>query len=85
MHERTKAALIASASHQPAEETQETQEDASTRINPRGLVLRVWKNSKLRAYLSNAVYRSRDKRNRINRRNSKQSPRGDVVVGGNYN
>lgn len=55
------------------------------RVDPRGLLLGTWKLSGLPADSANAVYGSRDKKNRINRRISKQSPSGAVVSGGNYN
>ncbi len=55
------------------------------RMNPRGIPLGTWNQSGLRAELANAVYGSRDIKNRINRRISKESVTGRVVTGGNYN
>ena len=54
-------------------------------LDPRGLLLGTWKGSGLHADRANAVYGSRDVKNRINRRISKESPLGRVVVSGNYN
>ncbi|KAL8688233.1 MAG: hypothetical protein Q9218_005806 [Villophora microphyllina] len=53
------------------------------RLVPKGILLGSWKNSGLHAN-ANAVYGSRDVRNRINRRIAKVSVAGTVVVGGNY-
>ena len=53
-------------------------------IDPRGLLFGTWKGAELRAVHSNAVYGSRDIKNRIKRRISKESPSGNVVVG-NFN
>lgn len=55
------------------------------RLDPRGILLGTWKHSGLHADNANAVYGSRDIKNRINRRISKESPLGRVVTGGNYN
>ena len=55
------------------------------RLDPRGLLLGTWKASGLQADEANAVYWSRDVKNRINRRISKESPLGRVVMGGNFN
>lgn len=49
------------------------------------MLLGTWKLSGLHAVNSNVVYGSRDKLNRINRRISKESPTGNLTVGGNYN
>ena len=43
------------------------------RLVPRGILLGIWKYSGLHADLANAVYASRDRRNRINRRITKVS------------
>ena len=55
------------------------------RFDPRGILLETWKGSELSAVTSNAVYGSRDVRNRINRRISKESPDGRVMMNNNYN
>ena len=49
-----------------------------------GVCLGTWSHSGLPAEASNAVYGSRDKRGRINRRISKQTMGGVLVVGGSY-
>ena len=56
------------------------------RHEPAGILLGTWRLSGLPASQANAVYGSRDKKNRINRRISKQSPSGAIfTAGGNYN
>ena len=54
------------------------------RINPRGIYLGIWRLAGLPASASNAVYGSRDRRDRINRRISKKDAAGNVVLNGNY-
>ena len=53
------------------------------RQNPRGILLGVWKRAGP-VTAKNAVYGSRDVRNRINRRISKLDLHGTVVLGGNF-
>ena len=54
------------------------------RMEPRGVYLGTWINSGLPAANSNAVYGSRDRKDRINRRISKEDNYGRVVIGGRY-
>lgn len=54
------------------------------RLKPRGILVGTWKRSGLHAASSNAVYASRDIKNRINRRISKEDGTGKVVHGGNF-
>ena len=51
---------------------------------PWGIYLGTWRDSGLPAARSNAVYGSRDALMRINRRVSKETQHGQVVLGGNY-
>ena len=55
------------------------------RYDPRGLLLGTWKHAGLDAVRANAVYGSRDKQDRINRRISKESPTGQLASGGHVN
>lgn len=43
-----------------------------------------WSLSGLPLHRSNAVYASRDRRNRVNRRVSKEDNMGNIITGGNY-
>ena len=54
------------------------------RVTPKGAYLGTWNLSGLPRAASNAVYASRDVRGRINRRVSKETYTGTVVLGGNY-
>ena len=52
------------------------------RVPPKGIYLSNWKRSGLPIERSNAVYGSRDSRNYINRRISKENAEGQVKLGG---
>lgn len=55
------------------------------RLKPKGILLGTWTESGLHASASvNAVYGSRDRHNRINRRIAKVDIAGRTVLGGNY-
>lgn len=54
------------------------------RQKPLGVYLGTWKQSGPTASGRNAVYGSRDRKNRINRRISKEDDQGNVIRGGNF-
>ena len=54
------------------------------RSEPRGIYLGTWNGSGLSAVTSNAVYGSRDRRDRIKRQISKENNSGEVIRGGRY-
>lgn len=54
------------------------------RLKPKGILLGTWSKSGLHADQSNAVYGSRDIKDRINRRIAKVDMAGSVVLGGRY-
>ncbi len=69
---------------QPAPSSRNPPSSSKQRVRPKGIYLGVWNKSGLPAGVANAVYGSRDVKDRINRRIAKVDVAGTVVLGGNF-